>query len=447
MTCRVNKAVSVEIGMNLNHPNVFSGVTQRLQASETVAAYAVTVEKDFVRKVDPRGSIVVLASPAEREFTQEKELLQYNLKCPSCPLKVVSSYSVEEKGQGEDEAEIDHCTIIIRQEFTNTSDVVDLSDIQATIGLPSNDSVVNWQFVGDNQMKFHLNSDTQSGVCSCVKLKRQKVVVAHLKFRLTGVNVNRFHSLDKQLQDGVAVDKKRGRGGECMLDNTRVSFTVQAPKKNNSPNISTLSGFHLRYINILDKTVKIHKTIAFETVLQGFEASFRTADSSAGGNMSQKDSSVSLEEVNDSISNSNGIASNLAGVEEVDDNTTFNNSPDYSTTSTSVPPTTTIAADETNNSGNSKFVPRPWGWEADAALLEDLYDSEQDPVSASSMGYSDRQAGEAAVWRGFSLYDERAGGQRGQDDYRYDMHGMLFADDVYSEGVDENEDCFEDAVY
>jgi hypothetical protein len=269
MTSKVNKEVSVEVGMNLNHPNVFSGVTQRLCDTETVNAYAITTEKALVRKVDPRGSIVVLASP-EQNSNAEQEVLQYNLKYKACPLKVVSSCSCLEDNTG-----TEVFTVIIHQKYENISDIVDICDLYVNIDLPSNDSVINCDVMADNQMKFTLNADKQGCVCKFTKLKRHKVSILHVKIQMKGVNVNRFNSLDKQLQGGVSPNTHDSSGDEMALNNAKVKFVVVPPKKSNSPNISVLSGFNLRFIKVLDKTAKISKTISFEVALQAFEASFR----------------------------------------------------------------------------------------------------------------------------------------------------------------------------
>ena len=273
MLCKVNSAVTVEIGMNLNHPNVFSGVLQRLGNEETISAYAVTIEKDAVRKVDPRGSIIVMAKPS-KEIHLEKEVLQYNMKCRSCPLKVMSTSSMLERDTGGGK-----CDLIIRQEYSNTSDVFDLCKIDVVIDIPSNYDVKGYELFGDNQMKFKLSGDSKSIVCTHAKLKCRKTTIIHLKLNLSSVNINRFGSLDEHLQSGVT--SKKLDVSETSLDNARISFAIVQPKHKFCQNVSALSGFNLRYINVFDKTVSISKNISFESSVQAFEASFGRNDASS----------------------------------------------------------------------------------------------------------------------------------------------------------------------
>jgi len=388
MVNKLNKALSVELGMNLSHPNVFSGVSRRLRETETVSAYAVTIDKKIVSKVDPRGSIVVMARP-EKETNAKREILQYKLKCKSCPLKVLSTCSVLE----DDSASRGVCTFIIRQEFINVSDIVDLSDVRAEIDLPGNDSVVSCDLIGDNQMKFHLNADKQGGVCSYAKpLKRQKTTIFHLKIKLSGVNVNRFNDLDKQLKDGVSISvrstssqEKHRHIDDNLLANSRVSFTILAPKKNNSPNVSTLTGFALRYINVLDKTAKVRKNIAFSAVLDSFEASFssKVVDSEEGSPLH--------------VSTSNEVQQGKTELEK--------GGP---------------SADDKTGTGPNKLVVRPWSWTDDALLLEEMYDEALEDMGALLMRSNHHSTG--------SGMPGAEGKVEGGVDFA--SHGMMYTDEI-----------------
>jgi hypothetical protein len=277
MECKVNKTVCVEVGMNLDHPNVFSGVTRRLREAEIIHAYDVTFDKDSVSKVDPRGSILVKAKPSQRDqIHAKKEIMHYKVKCRYCPLKVISTCSLVKEDGGTGSG-----TLIIRQEFTNSSEVIDLSDMRVEIELPGNDGISSCDLIGDNQMKFSLNSDNQGGVCVYPKvLKHKRTIVFHLKVKMSGVNVNRYSSLDDQLKRTISGDNQTDQA--FTLQNAKVSFKVLTPRKNNSPNVSTLTGFNVRYINVLDKTSKISKHVKFDIALKSFEACFSSKDFEVG---------------------------------------------------------------------------------------------------------------------------------------------------------------------
>jgi hypothetical protein len=130
-------------------------------------------------------------------------------------------------------------------------------------------------------MKFSLNSDNQGGVCVYPKvLKHKRTIVFHLKVKMSGVNVNRYSSLDDQLKRTISGDNQTDQA--FTLQNAKVSFKVLTPRKNNSPNVSTLTGFNVRYINVLDKTSKISKHVKFDIALKSFEACFSSKDFEVG---------------------------------------------------------------------------------------------------------------------------------------------------------------------
>jgi len=399
MSSKVNQRTSIEVGLNINHPDIFRQIDKRLRPSETVIADRVIMNDECVRKVDARGSIYVLAEPGGQE---DVTVMEYTIANSPSPLTTQCYASC-----AYDNSNPNLCSIRYKIHILNTSSDLNIFDMVLTVPVPSFTTAESFHYDCSKhgaRVKSTFFPLEKNVIIKLKKIKAKMDSVVTFVLKATGVEYNRFGALDQIIK---RIDIEDEAYSPQMYDEISVQFYLR-PLKNTSPYASSLSTLSLRYVKFLGQRVNIATKIRFLLSVDWYTSSVEEAD------------------VDDTriVKPKYGILGFLKShkCSEIDNKSRKHESRVRTcATETKHPERDLSRQGSTESAGGGIFVDvgnRNWEWERDAKLLEDLESDDGIDIDAIQARCA-RAFGPDAVYTAIERSYSRS-------DSKYGVNGELF---------------------